>query len=108
MNTYEFSQDPNHKLPFLIIIIGLLIALLLLSISCTKEPKYVYECKVEIIDTNWEKDTIRIRSLSNKDPKFYLLDNVLYLRTTYDEKLYDNIMVYRELSIITDSIKYYR
>jgi hypothetical protein len=73
MNTYEFSQDPNHKLPFLIIIIGLLIAFLLLSISCTEEKEYKeYTVSAVVYFENGARDTVSSTVISNTKPYYTL------------------------------------
>jgi hypothetical protein len=73
MNTYEFSQDPNHKLPFLIIIIGLLVAFLLLSISCTEEKEYKeYTVSAVVYFENGRSDTVSTTIMSIEPPYYEL------------------------------------
>lgn len=70
MNTYEYSPGPNHSLPFLLILLGLIIAFVSLFMSCSKEKPIEKEYTVSAVVyfENGTKDTISSTVLCTKFP----------------------------------------
>lgn len=73
MNTYEFSQEPNKGLPFLIIVLGILIAFLLLF-SCKEEQiKKEYTVSAIVYFQDGKIDTVSSTVISKQLPQYSLV-----------------------------------